>query len=88
MIYHTGRGGPPDQVLRRGVGRGEKRHRGQPQGQEVLLDHGPGQVRRANRRRPPAGFWRAHGVGAGEEGPGDEEGPAGVLERALVGKLL
>ena len=39
----------------------------------------------ADRRRPPAGFWRAHGVGAGEEGPGDEEGPAGVLERALAG---
>ena len=30
----------------------------------------------------------AHGVGAGEEGSGDEEGPAGVLERALVDKLL
>ena len=38
--------------------------------------------------RPSAGFRRAHGVGAGEEGSGDEEGPAGVLERALVGKLL
>ena len=40
---------------------------------------------RSKWRRPPARFWRAHGVGAGEEGPGDEEGPAGVLERALVG---
>ena len=38
--------------------------------------------------RPPAGFRRAHGVGAGEEGSGDEEGPAGVLERALASKLL
>ena len=37
---------------------------------------------------PPAGFRRAHGVGAGEEESGDEEGPAGVLERALVDKLL
>ena len=42
----------------------------------------------ARGHRPPAGFRRAHGVGAGEEGSGDEEGPAGVLERALVGKLL
>ena len=42
----------------------------------------------ARGHRLPAGFRRAHGVGAGEEGPGDEEGPAGVLERALASKLL
>ena len=31
---------------------------------------------------------RAHGVGAGEEGSGDEDRPAGVLERALASKLF
>ena len=56
---------------------GEKRHRGQPQG--------PCSSRSWSRRTPSrsatssGGFRRLKAVGAGEEGPGDEEGPAGVL---------